>query len=399
MRARLITSSFLVALMGASTAAGQGPGTDVGGEVPGLLGLSVTQPPGLAAFPRETRSSGSQFVAVATSTEPSASLTVADGSVLGGARLGRLTAGGRSLTAPLEVRAGGGFAPLGLGRVITPFPDVIAARPTTVRLRQRLAATDRRRGTFRKTLIASLNAPAVELPAARAAALATTAAPGRLTLSPAVIATVATAGPLATFEVRNTTSAALVVSVATRPWRQERTGQISVDRTATLGRWVRPDVARFELTAGASRAVGLTVAAVAPRGSVYGALEVVAVPSGARRPGVATATGLAAALRLRPTPARRSYRLITGPLRATGRRVVLPVRNAGSTADAVRGRLQLNGPGVRRTITVPATAVLPGASVDLPTGVPPRAGKWRVSYQLTQAGRTVATGSRTIRLR
>lgn len=399
MHARLITSSCLIALVGASAAAGQEPGANVGGEVPGLLGLSVTQPTGLAAFPPGTRPSGSRFVSLATSTEPGAALTVADGDVLGGARLGRLTAGGRTLAAPLEVRADGGFVPLGLGRVIVPFPDVVAARPVTVSLRQRLATTDRRRGTWRKTIIASLNAPAAAPPSARAAALAGADAPGRLTLSPAVIATVAAAGRLGTFEVRNTTSAELAVTVTTRPWHQERTGEIRIDRAATLTRWVRPDVERFALTPGGSRAVGLTVTAVPPRGSVFGALEVVAVPSGARRPGVTTATGLAAAMRLGPAPTRRSYRFVAGPVRAAGSRLVLPVRNAGSTADAVRGRLQLSGPGVRRTIPVPATTVLPGASVDLRTGVRFRAGTWRVSYRLTQAGRTVTSGSRAIRLR
>lgn len=402
MGARLTISSCLITLAAAAPAAAQVPGTNVGGEVPGLLGLSVAQPDGLATLPSGRRPMTSSFAAVATSTEPGASLAVADGDVTRGARLGRLTAGGRPLAAPLEVRSAGAFGPLGVGRTVVPFPDVIATRAVTVRLRQRLAARDPRRGTLRKTLIASLTAPPTAPTSARAATRASSAAaPGRLTLSPAVIATVAAPGPLATVEVRNTTAAALGVTVTTRPWRQERTGAITVDRGASLARWARPDAGRFDLAPGAARAVAVTVTQVPPRGSLYGALDVVARPSAARRAGVTTVTSLAGALRLAPTPARTTYRLIPGTVRTSGRRLVLPLRNAGSTADAVRGSLRLTGPGVRRTISLPATTILPGASVDVPLGLRPRgvAGTWRISYRLTQAGRTVASGARTIRLR
>jgi hypothetical protein len=87
---------------------------------------------------------------------------VADGDIASGNRLGRLAGGGSLLDEPLEARVGSNpFEPLNaaVDPVLAEFGPVANER-VTIRLLQRIAAGERPRGTYSKTLLITLSANA-----------------------------------------------------------------------------------------------------------------------------------------------------------------------------------------------------------------------------------------------
>jgi hypothetical protein len=152
-------SLVALALVLAAPAAAHAQGTDVGGSVPSYLALSLDEPDGFATFPgpgeHELR-----VRARVTSTERNIALSVADGDVSSGARLGRL--GG--LDAPLEARVGAAaFLPLDTAAdpLLTLFREPVANKLATIELRQRVAVGEPADGPYTKTLLITLspNAP------------------------------------------------------------------------------------------------------------------------------------------------------------------------------------------------------------------------------------------------
>lgn len=154
---RVVSLAVALVLASAATAVAQEPGTNVGGDVPSLLGIGVTQPDGLTSFPAGARSATASLEATVTATDPGASISVVDGDTAAGTRLGRLTSAGAVLGDPLRAGVSGVFAPLDdeLAPVLIAFPDPVANRKVTVELRQRLDGTARR-GPYRKTVLVTL---------------------------------------------------------------------------------------------------------------------------------------------------------------------------------------------------------------------------------------------------
>lgn len=158
MRALFLAAGFL--LLAAAPAAAQ---TEVGGSVPSMLELRLDDPSGFASFPAGPGEHELAVHARVTSTGNRAFLRVADGDVTTGRRLGRMASGSSVLDEPLEARVGSDpFQPLdsSIDPVLAVFGPVSNER-VTIRLRQRINAGERPRGTYDKTLLITLssNAP------------------------------------------------------------------------------------------------------------------------------------------------------------------------------------------------------------------------------------------------
>jgi hypothetical protein len=241
--------------------------------------------------------------------------------------------------------------------------------------------------------------------AAAGTALAVTPAAlgaGGLALTPAVVEHAARAGAVGTITVDNSSAVALKVTVTPRPWRQAPSGAVAPDRSRSLLGRVAVSARSFTLAAGAKKAIALTLKGRPAGGSLYGAVDVVGLPTAAvkrRANGVVTGYRLIGSLRL--TPSAPKLHLRAGAVRVRGSRLVLPVTNTGNTIDPVSGDVKLSGAAGGRTVGIGATKVLPGATVELPlgssTGLPK--GRFTARATLAQAGRTVLRASKAFTLK
>jgi hypothetical protein len=146
-------------LLAAAPAAAQ---TEVGGTVPSMLSLELDDPSGFSSFPAGPGEHDLIVRARVTSTANRAFVRVADGDVASGRRLGRMASGGSLLDEPLEARVGSDpFQPLNteIDPILAEFGPVSRER-VTIRLRQRIDAGERPRGTYNKTLLITLSANA-----------------------------------------------------------------------------------------------------------------------------------------------------------------------------------------------------------------------------------------------
>jgi hypothetical protein len=158
MRSLVLAVAFL--LLATAPAAAQ---TDVGGTVPSMLSLELDDPSGFASFPAGPGEHDLTVRARITSTGNRAFVRVADGDVASGRRLGRMASSASVLDEPLEARVGSDpFQPLNtaIDPILAEFGPVSNER-VTIRLRQRIDAGERPRGTYTKTLLITLssNAP------------------------------------------------------------------------------------------------------------------------------------------------------------------------------------------------------------------------------------------------
>jgi hypothetical protein len=146
-------------LLAAAPAAAQ---TDVGGTVPSMLSLELDDASGFASFPAGPGEHDLIVRTRITSTANRAFVRVADGDVASGRRLGRMASSASLLDEPLEARVGSDpFQPLNteIDPILAEFGPVSRER-VTIRLRQRIDAGERPRGTYTKTLLITLSANA-----------------------------------------------------------------------------------------------------------------------------------------------------------------------------------------------------------------------------------------------
>jgi hypothetical protein len=137
--------------------------TDVGGTVPSLLELSIDDTGGFASFPAGPGEHELAIRTRVTSTANRALLGVVDGDLTSGRRLGHLASGGSVLDQPLEARVGSDpFQPLDstIDPLLAEFGRPVSNERTTIRLRQRIEAGERPRGTYTKTLLITLSSTA-----------------------------------------------------------------------------------------------------------------------------------------------------------------------------------------------------------------------------------------------
>jgi hypothetical protein len=152
-------AAFACLLLAAAPAAAQ---TDVGGTVPSMLELSIDDPSGFATFPAGPGEHELVIPTRITATTNRALLSVADGDLTTGRRLGHLASRASVLEEPLEARVGSDpFQPLdaSIDPVLAEFGPVARER-VRIRLRQRIDAGERPRGTYTKTLLITLSSTA-----------------------------------------------------------------------------------------------------------------------------------------------------------------------------------------------------------------------------------------------
>jgi hypothetical protein len=157
MRPLLLAGAFL--LIAAAPATAQ---TEVGGTVPSMLSLELDDPSGFASFPAGPGEHELTVHARVTSTANRTLVSVADGDVASGRRLGRMASNVSLLDNPLEARVGSDpFQPLNaeIDPILAEFGPVSNKR-VTIRLRQRIDSGERPRGTYEKTLLITLSSTA-----------------------------------------------------------------------------------------------------------------------------------------------------------------------------------------------------------------------------------------------
>jgi hypothetical protein len=219
---------------------------------------------------------------------------------------------------------------------------------------------------------------------------------GGLSLSPAVLQQTAKAGPLGPFTVFNRSKETLDVTVTARPWRQAQDGTVTPDRRHKL---VGVAVAQrsFSLAPGASQVVNASLTSMPSAGALYGALEVIGLPTDAdTRKGVVLGYRLIGTLRLRPaTPKHR----LAARLATAGQAIVLDVRNLGNTLDPVSGTATIKDARGTRSPDFDDLRILPGERVRVRLAKGLAKGSYRANVRLSQAGRRALSLKKKLNIR
>ena len=153
----LVLAALALAVM---PAVAEAQDSDVGGSVPSMLELRLDDPSGFASFPAGPGEHDLAIHTRITSTGRRALVRVADGDVVSGRRLGRMASRASVLDEPLEARVGSDpFQPLNaeIDPILAEFGQPVASERVTIRLRQRIDAGERPRGTYSKTLLITLS--------------------------------------------------------------------------------------------------------------------------------------------------------------------------------------------------------------------------------------------------
>ena len=132
--------------------------TVVGGSVPSMLELILTQP-ATATFSSFAKPKvySTSFNAMATATDDMTFLSLADGDATSGSKLGYFTSGSKKLADPLTASVKGAFLPLDttVDPQLFKWGDAITRQPATIKLRQKV--TGKQKATFRKVLLVTLS--------------------------------------------------------------------------------------------------------------------------------------------------------------------------------------------------------------------------------------------------
>jgi hypothetical protein len=129
-------------------------GTEIGGSVPSFLELIISQPSATLASFSKAKTYSSSFQVQVTATDEGTLLSLADGDVATGKKMGHLASGKKSLPLPLEARAGkGAFQPLNqtVDPLLTRWSDAATRSKATVNLRQKVKG--KASGSYRKVLL------------------------------------------------------------------------------------------------------------------------------------------------------------------------------------------------------------------------------------------------------
>ncbi len=162
-RAIAVCTAAAFALAAAVAAHAEGP--EVGGSVPSVLSLSLSQPSGFTAAGAARKGPrGRLYVTTiglsVTSTEMPTRLSITDGEALHGGR-GRLLNGKRSLSSPLEAAAGRGpyySLDSGVDPQLREWSEPIANQEASIHLRQAYRGSARSLRRFHKLLLVTVTA-------------------------------------------------------------------------------------------------------------------------------------------------------------------------------------------------------------------------------------------------
>lgn len=213
---------------------------------------------------------------------------------------------------------------------------------------------------------------------------------------------VAQAGAADRIFVVNNSGKALDVTAKARPWTQSASGATSPNRRSELG-GVSVSEEAFTLAPGTKKELTVTLNGVPASGYVYGALEVIGLPSDLEsRKGVVLGYRLVSALRYRAATATSALKAGAAKFAGSGKdkTLTLAVRNTGNTIEPVTGSVRLRSALGTRNASIKATRILPGKSVRLGlfSGSALREGTYTARITLVQAGkRTTVTKKITVR--
>lgn len=153
----LVAGSVAVGLIAAPTALAQG--VDINAKVNQYAALVISQPKSSLETFSSARTYTTSFTAAVTISEPKASLSVTDGDVTSGSKVGRLASGSKLLPEPLEARVGkaSAFAPLSssMDLPLARFTSIQANGEVKVDLRQQVEK--KTSGSYRKLLLVTLS--------------------------------------------------------------------------------------------------------------------------------------------------------------------------------------------------------------------------------------------------
>jgi hypothetical protein len=244
-----------------------------------------------------------------------------------------------------------------------------------------------------------VTAVAVVLIASGATAAASTTAAGGLSIAPAFLEHEAQPGVVGQIRVANDSAKALAVTVRARPWIQERSGAVRPDGNKVLAQ-VKLSVRTFTLQPGEERSVSAALVRRPASRSLYGAIDVLGTPQGARpRNGILARYRLLGGLRLNPAVAQRRLRVRVGAPRPDRSGVVLPVRNNGNTVEPLTGSARIVGATGTLRATIASRRILPGGLVDVRVRRGRlQAGRYTAAVTLRQGGRQVAKVTRAFRV-
>ena len=133
-------------------------GTTIGGSVPSFLELIISQPKSSFASFTAAKTYSTSFDVAVTTTDPTSQLSLTDGEVATGSKMGRLAAGKKLLPLPLEARVGkSAFAPLNtpVDAQLTKWSSEQTRAKATVNLRQQVKS--KVKGSYRKVLLVTLS--------------------------------------------------------------------------------------------------------------------------------------------------------------------------------------------------------------------------------------------------
>ncbi len=205
---------------------------------------------------------------------------------------------------------------------------------------------------------------------------------GGLAISPAVLTHAAQPGSVGTMTVTNRSSGALAVTVTPRPWIMSAAGKYSASRKGTLP-GVSVSAPSFTLAPGAAQDVAVSLGGAPAGGSLFGALEVVGLPTDAdKRTGVVLGYRLIGSLRL--PPAQKRFKLTAGRVKRVGSAVVLPVTNGGNTIDPISGELSVKGARGTLNDNVAELRILPGKKVNIELASGLKSGAYSATVTLEQ---------------
>jgi hypothetical protein len=154
---RLASLTLLAATLAGSCALAQAQGSPTpGGTVPSTLAVSLSEP---SPFRRHGDLYTATIRAEVTATDTPTSLSLADGEVTQGPRLGHLVGGSSVLSPALEARAAGPWRSLdaAVPAALRVWSEPLADTPVKIRLRQR-APDARALHSHRKLLLGTLPA-------------------------------------------------------------------------------------------------------------------------------------------------------------------------------------------------------------------------------------------------
>jgi hypothetical protein len=177
----------------------------------------------------------------------------------------------------------------------------------------------------------------------------------------------AQAGASDGFRVVNSSQKTLAVTVKARPWTQSASGATSPNRRRTLG-GVTVSEDSFTLAPGATKDLTVTLGAVPSAGYLFGALEVVGIPTGTEKTkGIVTGYRLVDALRYNAATPKYGFKAGSAKFSGKGskKQLTLRVRNTGNTVSPVTGSVKIKGALGTKNGSIKSTRILPGKSVAL----------------------------------